>query len=53
MVDGEPPYFSDTPITAMKRLRDEAAPSVRNTHKARTYTNCDYVNEMDNLSLDS
>ncbi|XP_017311630.1 serine/threonine-protein kinase PAK 6b isoform X3 [Ictalurus punctatus] len=33
MVDGEPPYFSDTPITAMKRLRDEAAPSVRNTHK--------------------
>ncbi|XP_046692810.1 serine/threonine-protein kinase PAK 6b isoform X1 [Silurus meridionalis] len=33
MVDGEPPYFSDTPIAAMKRLRDDAAPSVRNTHK--------------------
>ncbi|XP_053345246.1 serine/threonine-protein kinase PAK 6b isoform X1 [Clarias gariepinus] len=33
MVDGEPPYFSDTPIAAMKRLRDEPAPSVRNTHK--------------------
>ncbi|MCJ8743820.1 hypothetical protein PDJAM_G00098650 [Pangasius djambal] len=33
MVDGEPPYFSDTPIAAMKRLRDEAAPSVRNTQK--------------------
>ncbi|XP_060722337.1 serine/threonine-protein kinase PAK 6b isoform X2 [Tachysurus vachellii] len=33
MVDGEPPYFSETPVAAMKRLRDEAAPSVRNTHK--------------------
>ncbi|XP_066533329.1 serine/threonine-protein kinase PAK 6b isoform X2 [Hoplias malabaricus] len=33
MVDGEPPYFSDTPVAAMKRLRDEPAPSVRNTSK--------------------
>ncbi|XP_069028728.1 serine/threonine-protein kinase PAK 6-like [Embiotoca jacksoni] len=30
MVDGEPPYFSETPISAMKKLRDEAAPSVKN-----------------------
>lgn len=29
MVDGEPPYFSETPVTAMKRLRDEPAPTVR------------------------
>lgn len=33
MVDGEPPYFSETPITAMKKLRDEAAPSVKNIQK--------------------
>ncbi|XP_041661030.1 serine/threonine-protein kinase PAK 6-like [Cheilinus undulatus] len=33
MIDGEPPYFSDTPINAMKKLRDEAAPSVKNIHK--------------------
>ncbi|CAN9508012.1 unnamed protein product [Ophioblennius macclurei] len=33
MVDGEPPYFSETPISAMKKLRDEAAPSVRNIQK--------------------
>ncbi|KAL6095434.1 pak6 [Pungitius sinensis] len=33
MVDGEPPYFSDTPITAMKKLRDEAAPTVKNIHR--------------------
>ncbi|XP_065111159.1 serine/threonine-protein kinase PAK 6 [Paramisgurnus dabryanus] len=33
MVDGEPPYFSETPVAAMKRLRDELAPSVRNVHQ--------------------
>ncbi|XP_027131960.1 serine/threonine-protein kinase PAK 6b isoform X2 [Larimichthys crocea] len=33
MVDGEPPYFSDTPINAMKKLRDQSAPSARNIHK--------------------
>ncbi|XP_075871397.1 serine/threonine-protein kinase PAK 6-like isoform X2 [Nelusetta ayraudi] len=33
MVDGEPPYFSETPISAMKRLRDEAAPSVKNVQR--------------------
>ncbi|CAB1330823.1 unnamed protein product [Coregonus sp. 'balchen'] len=30
MVDGEPPYFSETPVAAMRRLRDEPAPTVRN-----------------------
>ncbi|KAM4521994.1 serine/threonine-protein kinase PAK 6-like isoform 1-T2 [Odontesthes bonariensis] len=33
MVDGEPPYFSDTPIIAMKKLRDEAAPSIKNIQR--------------------
>ncbi|TDH00798.1 hypothetical protein EPR50_G00192750 [Perca flavescens] len=33
MVDGEPPYFSETPISAMKKLRDEAAPSIKNIHR--------------------
>ena len=35
MVDGEPPYFSDTPIIAMKKLRDEAAPSIKNIQRVR------------------
>lgn len=35
MVDGEPPYFSETPISAMKKLRDEAAPSVKNVQRVR------------------
>ncbi|KAJ8341426.1 hypothetical protein SKAU_G00337170 [Synaphobranchus kaupii] len=33
MVDGEPPYFSEAPVAAMKRLRDEPAPTIRNRHK--------------------
>lgn len=33
MVDGEPPYFNETPIAAMKRLRDEPAPTARNIQK--------------------
>ncbi|XP_004578491.2 serine/threonine-protein kinase PAK 6 [Ochotona princeps] len=33
MVDGEPPYFSDSPVQAMKRLRDNPPPKLRNSHK--------------------
>ncbi|KAG8514563.1 Serine/threonine-protein kinase PAK 6 [Galemys pyrenaicus] len=33
MVDGEPPYFSDSPVQAMKRLRDSAPPKLKNSHK--------------------
>ncbi|XP_062863575.1 serine/threonine-protein kinase PAK 4 [Trichomycterus rosablanca] len=33
MVDGEPPYFSETPVIAMKRLRDEPAPTIRNVQQ--------------------
>lgn len=38
MVDGEPPYFSETPVTAMKRLRDEMAPTVRNASQVEKKT---------------
>lgn len=33
MVDGEPPYFSDSPVQAMKRLRDSSPPKLKNSHK--------------------
>lgn len=39
MVDGEPPYFSETPVAAMKRLRDEPAPTVRNVSQVLEETN--------------
>ncbi len=35
MIDGEPPYFSETPIAAMKRLRDEPAPTARNINRVK------------------
>ena len=41
MVDGEPPYFSDSPVQAMKRLRDSPPPKLKNTHKVSRYTRCD------------
>ncbi|KAK9409689.1 serine/threonine-protein kinase PAK 6 [Crotalus adamanteus] len=33
MIDGEPPYFSDSPVQAMKRLRDSPPPKLKNSHK--------------------
>ncbi|NXU94143.1 PAK6 kinase, partial [Xiphorhynchus elegans] len=33
MVDGEPPYFSDSPVQAMKRLRDSPPPRLKNFHR--------------------
>ncbi|XP_013879358.1 serine/threonine-protein kinase PAK 6b isoform X2 [Austrofundulus limnaeus] len=44
MVDGEPPYFNETPISAMKKLRDEAEPSVKNIQRVspvlKDFLNC-------------
>ncbi|XP_069493621.1 serine/threonine-protein kinase PAK 6 [Ambystoma mexicanum] len=34
MVDGEPPYFSDSPVQAMKSLRDGPPPKLKNAYKA-------------------
>ncbi|XP_067847064.1 serine/threonine-protein kinase PAK 4-like [Heptranchias perlo] len=33
MVDGEPPYFSDSPVQAMKMLRDHPPPRLKLEHK--------------------
>lgn len=43
MVDGEPPYFSEAPVAAMKRLRDEPAPTVRNLHKVKHTCSIHYI----------
>ncbi|CAF1214331.1 unnamed protein product [Didymodactylos carnosus] len=34
MVDGEPPYFDEPPLTAMRRIRDMPPPRLKNHHKA-------------------
>lgn len=39
MVDGEPPYFSDSPVQAMKRLRDSPPPKLKNFHRVSMLPN--------------
>ncbi|XP_061875805.1 LOW QUALITY PROTEIN: serine/threonine-protein kinase PAK 4-like, partial [Colius striatus] len=34
MVDGEPPYFNEPPLKAMKMIRDNLPPKLKNGHKA-------------------
>lgn len=41
MVDGEPPYFSDSPVQAMKRLQDNPPPKLKNSHKVGWCITCD------------
>lgn len=33
MVDGEPPFFNEPPLQAMRRIRDLPPPKLKNTHK--------------------
>ncbi|XP_072343079.1 serine/threonine-protein kinase PAK 4-like [Scyliorhinus torazame] len=33
MIDGEPPYFSDSPVQAMKMIRDNSPPRLKLEHK--------------------
>ena len=44
MVDGEPPYFSDSPVQAMKRLRDSAPPKLKNSYKVSYCVRCELLN---------
>ncbi|XP_043552537.1 serine/threonine-protein kinase PAK 5-like isoform X2 [Chiloscyllium plagiosum] len=34
MVDGEPPYFNEPPLQAMRRIRDNLPPRLKDVHKA-------------------
>lgn len=35
MVDGEPPYFNEPPLKAMKMIRDNLPAKLKNVHKVR------------------
>ncbi|KAB1262151.1 Serine/threonine-protein kinase PAK 5, partial [Camelus dromedarius] len=34
MIDGEPPYFNEPPLQAMRRIRDSLPPRVKDLHKS-------------------
>ena len=36
MVDGEPPFFNEPPLQAMRRIRDMPPPKLKNAHKVST-----------------
>ena len=36
MMDSEPPFFDEPPLQAMRRIRDNPPPKLRNTHKVVT-----------------
>lgn len=36
MVDGEPPYFNEPPLQAMRRIRDNLPPRLKESHKVKT-----------------
>lgn len=38
MVDGEPPYFNEPPLKAMKMIRDNLPPKLKNLHKVKRRT---------------
>ena len=36
MVDGEPPFFNEPPLQAMRRVRDMPPPRLKNTQRVST-----------------
>lgn len=46
MVDGEPPYFNEPPLQAMRRIRDNLPPRLKESHKVRNKFNMlDYLGD--------
>lgn len=37
MVDGEPPFFNEPPLQAMRRIRDMPPPKLKNSHKVKFF----------------
>lgn len=44
MVDGEPPFFNEPPLQAMRRIRDMPPPKLKNMHRVRYYNTTSYRN---------
>lgn len=45
MVDGEPPFFNEPPLQAMRRIRDQAPPRLQNSTKVSQYLQ-DFLSKM-------
>lgn len=40
MIEGEPPFFNEPPLQAMRRIRDMPPPRLKDTHKVRIMCAC-------------
>jgi len=40
MVDGEPPFFNEPPLQAMRRIRDMPPPKLKNSNKVCCFIIC-------------
>ena len=50
MVDGEPPFFNEPPLQAMRRIRDMPPPKLKNSHKVEA--NRDFIGyDVETISL--
>ncbi len=49
MVDGEPPFFNEPPLQAMRRIRDMPPPKLRNATKVRNSSIVDRTNRLISL----
>lgn len=43
MVDGEPPYFNEPPLQAMRRIRDNLPPRLKESHKVKVTEILDFI----------
>ncbi len=45
MVDGEPPFFNEPPLQAMRRIRDMPPPKLKNPQKVTNNNNANLVSQ--------
>ena len=48
MIDGEPPFFNEPPLQAMRRIRDMPPPKLKNAHKVIIHF--PNVNQIDGIT---
>lgn len=51
MVDGEPPYFNEPPLQAMRRIRDNLPPRLKESHKVSYKETSDLLVSMSLLDF--
>lgn len=51
MVDGEPPFFNEPPLQAMRRIRDMPPPKLKNSNKVNFCSLFQWFNKNNNIII--